>query len=120
MENKENSLAFSLSLPPRFRKTLQRIVFNRASRSIAKTGFFLVFFLCFFSVGFQRGLRDAFFVIFLVFGFPGEVNWGSLCEQFEIFSEKGYPSILLDPTVFWSYFRGPALSGREDILRKSG
>ena len=37
-----------------------------------------------------------------------------------IFCKKGYPSILLDPTVFWSYFRGPALSGREEFLRKSG
>ena len=42
----------------------------------------------------------------------------SFCEKFEIFSEKGYPSILLDPTVFWSYFRGPALSGIEENWKK--
>ena len=79
-----------------------------------------MFFMCFFSVGFSRGPREVLLVIFLVLGVPGEVTLGSFCENSEIFSEKGYPSILLDPTVFWSYFRGPALSGREEILRKSG
>ena len=76
MENKENSFAFSLALSPRFGKTLCRIVFNRASRSIAKTGFFSMFFECFFSVGFQRGFREAFFAIFFVLGVPGEVTLG--------------------------------------------
>ena len=44
-------------------------------------------------------------------GSPGRSLLGSFGEKFAIFSEKGYPSILLDPTVFWRYFRGPALSG---------
>ena len=53
-------------------------------------------------------------------GSPGRSLLMSFSEKFAFSSGKGHPSILLDPTVFWSYFRGPALSGRGEILRKNG
>ena len=56
METQENSVAFSLFLFPRFGKTLYRMLFNRASRSIAKTGLFSVFFRVFFSRWFLEGV----------------------------------------------------------------
>ena len=49
---------------------------NRASRSIAKTGFFSVLFSCFFPVCFQRCAGTGFFGFWVAFGVVGEVTFG--------------------------------------------
>ena len=76
METQENSVVFSLFLSPRFGKTLYRMLFNRASRSIAKTGLFSMFFRVFFSRWFLEGVLECSFVAFVVLGVPGQVTFG--------------------------------------------
>ena len=47
-------------------------------------------------------------------GSPGRSLFVSFSEKFAFSSGKGYTLILTHPTMFWSYFPGPALSGIEE------
>ena len=76
METQENSVAFSLFLSPRFGKTLYRMLFNRASRSIAKT--------CFFG-GILEGSSRGIFCDFLGFRGPRGGLFGGLFVRVDDF-----------------------------------
>ena len=91
---------------------------TRASRSLAKTGFFSSFFGVFFEVPFLRGVRTSFLRFPSRFWGPRGTLFRCLFEKATPFSSKVGNAILDDSTAFLLYFHPPGRPRRASKTRK--
>ena len=94
---------------PFWTQSLQRFSLKRASRSHAKTGFFLaflVFFFLFFLSVFPEALRWRFFLLSAAFRGRFGCHFSIFLWIVRVFLRKGEPSIFDDSTAFWLDFQG--------------